>query len=185
MEPFSAHCVTVPGACALWVDAQAALGRLDLATVLAPAIALAEDGFVVGPITAAAWAEEAERLRRASPNGHELLHQGEVGRTDGRTGRTHAQAPAYTAHGPRCMHRPPSQTRSCGCRRWPRTAHAHVQVYGGPMLRDRSGGIPRTLREVARSGTTDFYTGRIARAIVDVLRGYVQSATRAFAGVWG
>ena len=78
MDPFSVHCVTVPGACALWVDAARLLGRLDLAQLLAPAIDLARQGFPVGPITAVAWAEEADRLLRSSPNGGELLQNGRV-----------------------------------------------------------------------------------------------------------
>jgi len=82
MSPFSVHCVTVPGACALWADAAAKLGRLPLATLLAPAIALARDGFPVGPVTAVAWAEETQRLLTASPNGGEMLVDGRAPRAN-------------------------------------------------------------------------------------------------------
>jgi gamma-glutamyltranspeptidase/glutathione hydrolase len=68
--------VTVPGQVAGW-GTLAGLGRLGLPRLLAPAIALARDGFTVGPVTAAAWARAARRLGggaewRASflPGGH-------------------------------------------------------------------------------------------------------------------
>src|SRR5690349_18519823 len=41
----SPHTVTVPGACAGWCELLARHGRMSMADVLAPAIALAEDGF--------------------------------------------------------------------------------------------------------------------------------------------
>ncbi|MDE2640693.1 MAG: gamma-glutamyltransferase, partial [Chloroflexota bacterium] len=48
--PGSVHAVTVPGAAAGWADAVSRWGRRDLASVLAPAIELAEDGFAVTPV---------------------------------------------------------------------------------------------------------------------------------------
>jgi gamma-glutamyltranspeptidase/glutathione hydrolase len=43
-DPLHAINVTVPGACAGWCDAAERHGRLGLAALLAPAIALAENG---------------------------------------------------------------------------------------------------------------------------------------------
>jgi gamma-glutamyltranspeptidase / glutathione hydrolase len=51
----SPHTVTVPGACAGWCELLARHGRMSLADVLAPAIALAEEGFPIGEQTAALW----------------------------------------------------------------------------------------------------------------------------------
>src|SRR5262249_36957640 len=55
LPPESAHTVTVPGACAGWCDLLERHGSLPRATVLAPAIRLAEEGFPVGEITAHFW----------------------------------------------------------------------------------------------------------------------------------
>src|SRR5215470_7685005 len=66
LAPGSPHTVTVPGACAGWCDLLARHGSLPLAGVLAPAIALAEDGFAVGPVTAHFWAEGLAALRGAA-----------------------------------------------------------------------------------------------------------------------
>ncbi|KAJ2767400.1 hypothetical protein IWQ57_003960 [Coemansia nantahalensis] len=75
----SVHAVTVPGAVAGWVDAVAQFGsgQLTLEQILAPAVALAEDGFPVGELTAPFWQEGAELLR-ATTDGHELLVDGEA-----------------------------------------------------------------------------------------------------------
>jgi gamma-glutamyltranspeptidase / glutathione hydrolase len=62
--------VTVPGAAALWEDLVRAHGALSLENVLSPAADLAENGFVLGPVTARQWAnglltgEEAHRVFR-------------------------------------------------------------------------------------------------------------------------
>jgi gamma-glutamyltranspeptidase/glutathione hydrolase len=56
--------VTVPGAVAGWADLLAAHGTLSLGQALAPAIALAEDGFPVSPLIAEQWAMEVEKLQR-------------------------------------------------------------------------------------------------------------------------
>jgi gamma-glutamyltranspeptidase/glutathione hydrolase len=55
--------VTVPGAIAGWEALSERYGSLPLARVLAPAIALAEDGFPVSPIIARQWAAEEDLLR--------------------------------------------------------------------------------------------------------------------------
>ncbi len=57
--------VTVPGAVSGWA-LLAERGTLGLDRVMAPAIRLAEDGFLVAPITAAAWAKAPEAYADAS-----------------------------------------------------------------------------------------------------------------------
>ncbi|SNT31465.1 gamma-glutamyltransferase family protein [Tropicimonas sediminicola] len=54
--------VTVPGAVSAWAALSERFGTLDLATVLAPAIRYAEEGFIVSPVVARAWAKDAEIL---------------------------------------------------------------------------------------------------------------------------
>jgi gamma-glutamyltranspeptidase/glutathione hydrolase len=48
--------VTVPGAVSGWIALHERFGSLELGDLLAPAIRWAEDGYPVGPVTAAAWA---------------------------------------------------------------------------------------------------------------------------------
>ncbi|CEP16017.1 hypothetical protein [Parasitella parasitica] len=59
-----AHAVTVPGAAAAWVDTveKFGSGKLDLNTILTPAIELAENGFPVSHISANSWNRETELL---------------------------------------------------------------------------------------------------------------------------
>lgn len=88
----------VPGSVSGLVLAQRCYGRLPLATVLAPAIALAEEGFPVSPSLSAALTSAAPQLQsdptaralfyRADPAGRpraprpgELLRQPQLGRT--------------------------------------------------------------------------------------------------------
>lgn len=54
--------VTVPGAVSAWVALSQRFGKLDLATVLAPAIGYAENGYIVSPVIAKQWAIGAETL---------------------------------------------------------------------------------------------------------------------------
>lgn len=54
--------VTVPGAPAAWGDLSQRFGRLELAQILAPAIAYASDGYPVSPIVAENWALATERF---------------------------------------------------------------------------------------------------------------------------
>ena len=63
--------VTVPGVVDAWEQLMARYGRLDLATVLQPAIALAEHGFPIGKTAAMEWSSMAEHLRP----GHGLPEQ--------------------------------------------------------------------------------------------------------------
>lgn len=76
LEPFHAHAVTVPGACAGWFDLIAKHGSLSMSGILAPAIRLAEDGFPVSPVTSHYWKRGAERQLKTALNGHELTIEG-------------------------------------------------------------------------------------------------------------
>jgi gamma-glutamyltranspeptidase/glutathione hydrolase len=60
-DPFHAHCITVPGACAGWCDLVERHGSMPLTKILAPAIRLAENGFPVAPLTSYFWRRAAER----------------------------------------------------------------------------------------------------------------------------
>src|SRR5262245_54396115 len=73
LPPFHAHTVTVPGACAGWFDLVERHGALSMADVLAPAIALATDGFAVAPITAHMWEAGARVQLAHTLHGRELL----------------------------------------------------------------------------------------------------------------
>ncbi|MBP7692031.1 MAG: gamma-glutamyltransferase family protein [Anaerolineales bacterium] len=74
-DPYHAHTITVPGACAGWCDLIARHGSLPLSELLAPAIELAEAGFPVAPITSHFWGRSAERLAR-TPGGRALTLDG-------------------------------------------------------------------------------------------------------------
>ena len=99
LPPAHPYTITVPGACAAWVDLLERFGRLSMATVLAPAHDLAEKGFPVAPITAYFWDRAAQNLLAKSINGQELTlegrgpHAGELFRNPGlaRTLRTIAE----------------------------------------------------------------------------------------------
>lgn len=54
--------VSVPGAVSAWSAMSEKFGKLDLPTVLAPAIGYAENGFVVSPVIGELWARGAEVL---------------------------------------------------------------------------------------------------------------------------
>jgi gamma-glutamyltranspeptidase/glutathione hydrolase len=76
LPPFHPHTVTVPGACAGWMDLLARYGTLNAAAALAPAIRLAEEGFPVAPVTAHFWQRGVERQLKKAPNGVELTLDG-------------------------------------------------------------------------------------------------------------
>jgi gamma-glutamyltranspeptidase/glutathione hydrolase len=80
LPPFHAHTITVPGACAGWVDLIERHGTLPLWDILAPAVRLAEEGFPVAPITAFYWERGAPRLSDNAPGGQELLLNGRAPR---------------------------------------------------------------------------------------------------------
>jgi len=56
------HAVTIPGTLDGWCTLLDACGTMDLAQVLTPAIALAEQGFPVSEVTALRWQESRARL---------------------------------------------------------------------------------------------------------------------------
>ncbi|KAI8968706.1 putative gamma-glutamyltransferase ywrD-like protein [Pilobolus umbonatus] len=70
LPSFNVHAITVPGAAAAWVDTvnEFGSGRLDLKTILAPAIDLAEKGFPVSHLSSAGWKREASQLIEMNPN---------------------------------------------------------------------------------------------------------------------
>jgi gamma-glutamyltranspeptidase/glutathione hydrolase len=98
-NPYHAHNVTVPGACAGWCDLITRHGTMQLRDILAPAIELAEKGFPVAPTTAFFWQRGVERQLKNALNGHELTigrrapNAGEIFRNPGlaRTFRTIAE----------------------------------------------------------------------------------------------
>ena len=51
--------VTVPGCVSAWAEVSNRFGTLPFARLFEPAIRYAESGFLVGPITAEAWAGAA------------------------------------------------------------------------------------------------------------------------------
>jgi gamma-glutamyltranspeptidase/glutathione hydrolase len=89
LPPFHPYTVTVPGACAGWLDLLKLHGTLSAGEVLRPAQRLAEEGFPVAPLTAHFWRNGAERQLKTAPNGHELTiggrspNPGEVFRNPG------------------------------------------------------------------------------------------------------
>ncbi|KAF2737018.1 gamma-glutamyltranspeptidase [Polyplosphaeria fusca] len=71
----SVHAVTVPGAPAGWIDTvqKFGSGKVTMEDVLEPAIELAEKGFPVSELSATFWKNSEAEIRRASPNGSEML----------------------------------------------------------------------------------------------------------------
>mmetsp|Transcript_1376 Transcript_1376/g.4115 ORF Transcript_1376/g.4115 Transcript_1376/m.4115 type:complete len:535 (-) Transcript_1376:2154-3758(-) len=63
LSPSDPQTVTVPGAAAAWIDILEKFGTCTKEQVLAPAIALAEDGFPVGVMTAKQWAKSETLLK--------------------------------------------------------------------------------------------------------------------------
>ncbi|TVR85559.1 MAG: gamma-glutamyltransferase family protein [Spirochaetaceae bacterium] len=76
LPPFHAHTVTVPGAAGAWELLLERFGRLPRASVVAPAVRLAADGFPVAPITAEWWTRGVHRQLAHFPHGHELMAGG-------------------------------------------------------------------------------------------------------------
>ena len=71
--------VTVPGTVDGWTALLARYGRMDIADLLAPAIELADQGFVVPEVIATAW-RDAEPMLRRLPSGGEMLASGRAPR---------------------------------------------------------------------------------------------------------
>ncbi|CAK3749833.1 related to lincomycin-condensing lmbA [Lecanosticta acicola] len=71
----SVHAVSVPGAAAGWVDTvkKFGSGKVSLEEILDPAARLGEEGFPVSELMASWWQRSEPLLRRASPNGAEML----------------------------------------------------------------------------------------------------------------
>ncbi len=76
ITPTSAHAVTVPGAVDGWARLNRDHGRLPLSTLLEPAIALAENGWVVAPRVAADWANGVSKLSMHAGARRHLLVDG-------------------------------------------------------------------------------------------------------------
>jgi gamma-glutamyltranspeptidase/glutathione hydrolase len=68
----SPHAVTIPGAVDAWCQLSAAYGRRELAELLAPAIALAENGFRVMGRVAFDWARDRDRIGAGAAAEHFL-----------------------------------------------------------------------------------------------------------------
>ncbi|XP_073437179.1 transmembrane 4 L6 family member 1 isoform X3 [Dendrobates tinctorius] len=122
LPPAHAHCVTVPGAAAAWVDTVTLFGskKLSLGEILQPAIELAESGCPVSEVTAFQWKVKAHKLQSPSNKfGADLL--------------IHGQSPQ------------------------------HGQLFRNPSLAN-------TFKELSKYGKKGFYEGRIAQAIVQVVR---------------
>lgn len=101
--------VTVPGAVAGWDALRERFGRLPLATILAPAISYAQEGFPVSEVVARMWAEhapaiESDSVGRATylPDGH-APHAGTIFRNPDLAASMRevaAQGPAAFYRGP-------------------------------------------------------------------------------------
>ena len=76
LPPFHPYTITVPGACAGWLDLLERFGKLPVSTVLEPAIKLAEKGFPVAPLTSWFWRRGADHQLKAALNGVELTIDG-------------------------------------------------------------------------------------------------------------
>lgn len=71
----SVQAVTVPGAAAGWVDTveRFGSGKVTLEEILEPAAKLGEEGFPVSELMGYYWGRSEDLIRRASPNGAEML----------------------------------------------------------------------------------------------------------------
>jgi gamma-glutamyltranspeptidase/glutathione hydrolase len=72
------HAVTVPGAVAGWGALHRRFGRLTLASVLAPAVAIASEGFPVSELVADEWRGSLATLRAHPSAGRTFLRDGEA-----------------------------------------------------------------------------------------------------------
>uniref|UniRef100_A0A7R9XNL0 Gamma-glutamyltransferase n=1 Tax=Polyblepharides amylifera TaxID=1486889 RepID=A0A7R9XNL0_9CHLO len=117
---FDALTVTVPGAAGAWTTLSQNFGRLPLASVLAPAIELAENGFPVSPLTAHHWEKGAPQLLQGGPHAGDLLLNGKA----------------------------------------PRAGELFKNVH-----------LANVLRRLGKSGAEGFYSGPVARAVVEAVKG--------------
>lgn len=81
IDDLGADAVTVPGAAAAWCHLSQRYGRLDLAQVLAGAIAAADDGFMITPRVAHDWEVYRWRLERHPAAAAHFLPDGRAPRT--------------------------------------------------------------------------------------------------------
>ena len=70
--------VTVPGAVLAWVAVSERFGKLPFADLFAPAIALAENGFLVTPKIATLWARAAEQMSEQPGFSETFLRNGKA-----------------------------------------------------------------------------------------------------------
>ncbi len=75
LPPYHPYTITVPGACAGWLDLLERFGRLSLEEIFAPAVRLAEEGFPVEPVASVMWQAGLRKLVQAS-GGVELSLRG-------------------------------------------------------------------------------------------------------------
>jgi gamma-glutamyltranspeptidase/glutathione hydrolase len=80
IDPDSPHAVTLPGAVSGWMRLLEDHGTWPIGRLLEPAIALAEDGFVVSPRVAADWARHVARIARHPGAKRHLLARGRAPR---------------------------------------------------------------------------------------------------------
>ena len=64
IDPYTAHAITIPGAVAAWDKLINDYGNFSFKDVLAPAIHLAENGYVVADVIADMWKREETKLRK-------------------------------------------------------------------------------------------------------------------------
>jgi gamma-glutamyltranspeptidase/glutathione hydrolase len=76
IEPDSPHAVTVPGAIGGWMRLVEDHGTWEIERVLQPAIALAQEGFVVAPRVASDWARNVAKISRNAGAKKHLLKGG-------------------------------------------------------------------------------------------------------------
>jgi gamma-glutamyltranspeptidase/glutathione hydrolase len=78
LPAFHPFTITVPGACAAWLDFNQRFGNLSIERIFEPAVALAENGFPVSPGTAYFWNIAAKRQLNNALNGSQLLIDGKA-----------------------------------------------------------------------------------------------------------
>ncbi len=143
----SAHAVTVPGAVEAWHRLTTDHGRMTFAELLAPAIALAEDGFPVPPRISADWARFADKLAATEPArekflpGGKPLAPGDIFRQPElaatlRTIAPRARRASMTAASPKTWLR--RLTATAGCTAWPtsRPMRAPMWIRFRPAIAD-------------------------------------------------
>ncbi|KAG2219833.1 hypothetical protein INT45_006276 [Circinella minor] len=78
LPSFNINTITVPGAVAAWADTVTHFGsgKLDLGTLLQPAIKLAENGFPVCQIASYVWKQEEQMLKEVNDHKDNMLVDG-------------------------------------------------------------------------------------------------------------